>query len=551
MRCSNFQGIRHNKSSCDKEHVPKPPRQIKPPSRTRQAVFGIHASTRGGGRGSRGGRDEVSGRSGYRKGLMDEDKMRVSMEHDYIQELLDAEEEKRQQEEWEYQERLYEEAFYEAMEQQRMYEQMDEEREIQNKEEREYLTDPINVASSQDMYKGNDVQEGVSDVADAYSSVQVSSRKQFKFYVTPDGGDGAVQFMLYNLAKPCVPSCIKQFVHVEDVGYDLHSGFTLALLDSLFSKGLHIVKSIPLKCCLGCSRILKGALNKMICKLNDISCWVSLLVLLLCLLKTFRPRSYLECRSAIKRQRQEESIVNAIRSLGMPGGSLQILRESLAKSSSSFLDVDDEDIDLGKWNINQCKRKIFDGHYTMALRVLSCSGVAPYSDATLDDLKTKHPFKPTPSLPHIPFDHHHLIASPTVVLDIIKSIPHGTAPLTPLVKPGGGIHPIVMGNSSAMNCLIEGRGDDVGLSMLLVDFKNAFNLVDLEVMLREVRLCCPAISRWGWYLDDGTIVGDTLIVGKVLELIIEDGPRPQRSFEVALLSSLERIITTSGLGFGN
>nr|GEW32466.1 hypothetical protein [Tanacetum cinerariifolium] len=31
-------------------------------------------------------------------------------------------------------------------------------------------------------------------------------------------------------------------------------------------------------------------------------------------------------------------------------------------------------------------------------------------------------------------------------------------------------------------CLIEDHGYDVGLSMLLVDFKNAFNLVDQEVM---------------------------------------------------------------------
>ncbi|GKB73936.1 hypothetical protein Tco_0935348 [Tanacetum coccineum] len=48
----------------------------------------------------------------------------------------------------------------------------------------------------------------------------------------------------------------------------------------------------------------------------------------------------------------------------------------------------------------------------------------------------------------------------------------------------------------AVNRLIEDRGDDVGLSMLLVDFKNAFNLVDREVMLQEVRTRCPAISRW-------------------------------------------------------
>nr|GEW13603.1 hypothetical protein [Tanacetum cinerariifolium] len=30
---------------------------------------------------------------------------------------------------------------------------------------------------------------------------------------------------------------------------------------------------------------------------------------------------------------------------------------------------------------------------------------------------------------------------------------------------------------------------------------------------------------WAWYLDDGTIVGDTLVIGKVLDLITEDGPR--------------------------
>ncbi|GKA40940.1 hypothetical protein Tco_0733533, partial [Tanacetum coccineum] len=74
-----------------------------------------------------------------------------------------------------------------------------------------------------------------------------------------------------------------------------------------------------------------------------------------------------------------------------------------------------------------CKRKICDGHYTTAVRVLSSYGVAPYNDATLEDLKTKHPFKPPPSLPHISIDHHYLVASPAVVLDRIKSFPHGTS----------------------------------------------------------------------------------------------------------------------------
>ncbi|GKC88096.1 hypothetical protein Tco_1148745 [Tanacetum coccineum] len=47
--------------------------------------------------------------------------------------------------------------------------------------------------------------------------------------------------------------------------------------------------------------------------------------------------------------------------------------------------------------------------------------------ATLEDIKTKHPFHPAPSLPHISTDHHHLIASSTVVLDRIKSFPRGTS----------------------------------------------------------------------------------------------------------------------------
>ncbi|GKE05960.1 hypothetical protein Tco_1397978 [Tanacetum coccineum] len=77
----------------------------------------------------------------------------------------------------------------------------------------------------------------------------------------------------------------------------------------------------------------------------------------------------------------------------------------------------------------------------------------------------------------------------------------------------------------AVNRLIEGRRDDVGLSMLLVDFKNA--LVDRE--LDYIKGNIPYGHAKGciraWYLDDGTIVGVTLVVEKVLKLIIEDGPR--------------------------
>nr|GEX31074.1 hypothetical protein [Tanacetum cinerariifolium] len=121
-----------------------------------------------------------------------------------------------------------------------------------------------------------------------------------------------------------------------------------------------------------------------------------------------------------------------------------------------------------------------------------------------------------------------------------------SALLTPLVKPGGGIRSIAVGTVwrrlvskggeailHAVNRLIEDRSDDIGLSMLLVDFKNAFNLGDplgtfLFALVLHPLICKIKdsfnLSLHAWYLDDGTIIGDTLVVEKVLELIMEDGP---------------------------
>ncbi|GJZ48170.1 reverse transcriptase domain-containing protein [Tanacetum coccineum] len=291
-----------------------------------------------------------------------------------------------------------------------------------------------------------------------------------------------------------------------------------------------------------------------------------------------------------------------------------------------------------------------------------------------NELKTKHPFMSTPSLPDSHIDHHPLIASQDVVLDRIKSFPRGTscgrdglraqhlmdclsgaavaisdelvssitqvvnlflegncptvlggyiasAPLTPLVKPGGGIRPIVVGTIwrrlvskvsatmighsldgyldglqfgvgvpgggeailHAVNRLVEDRGDDVGLSMLLVDFQNAFNLVDRTVMLEEVRLRCPAISRWVefYYFSPARLMVRVMdCISTLTKLSFSAQGRPQEqigracagvsklyftmrtcpprvfesaqlSFDMALRSALERIVTASGSGFGD
>ncbi|GKC64698.1 hypothetical protein Tco_1097296 [Tanacetum coccineum] len=282
------------------------------------------------------------------------------------------------------------------------------------------------------------------------------------------------------------------------------------------------------------------------------------------------------------------------------------------KSPLTLSDVNDEDIELGERNIKQCKRKISDGHYIAALRVLSSPGVAPYSDATFEDLKTKHPFKPAPSLPHIPFDHHHLIASQSVVLDRIKSFLRDTscgrdgcpkmlgeyiasAPLTSLVKPSGGIRPIAVGtvwrrlvfkvSALMIGHSLDGYLDNLqfgiggvrgnprsrhtgvfpsniarpthGVKLLggpvSVDFDFCSQLV-MKRVAKTISLM-EAVAN----IDDPQcellLLRSYMGISKLYFSMRTCLPRffesSQRSFDVALCSSLERIVTASGPGFGD
>lgn len=109
-----------------------------------------------------------------------------------------------------------------------------------------------------------------------------------------------------------------------------------------------------------------------------------------------------------------------------------------------------------------------------------------------------------------------------------------SGPLTPLLKPDGSIRPIAISTiwrrlcskivassvSSSMttyfgnyqfgvgipcggeaimhsaNRLLELKGTQSNLTMLLIDFQNAFNLVSKTTYIKEVRDKFPSISRW-------------------------------------------------------
>nr|GEZ94088.1 hypothetical protein [Tanacetum cinerariifolium] len=276
---------------------------------------------------------------------------------------------------------------------------------------------------------------------------------------------------------------------------------------------------------------------------------------------------------------------------------LGLVSDQLADSTPSFSRVK-KSSKHDQANVVQCKCKMGDGYFTAAIKVLMSSGVALSTPDTLHELEAKHLYAPPMTLSSSPLGVDALSVYKDLVLNRIRSFPKGTlcshdglraqhlmdilggdafaivddllgsitgavnmflsgkcpsilgeyiagVPLTLLVKPVG------------VNRLIEPKGNEVGLSMLLVDFKNAFNLVDMIVLLEETRVSCPSIAPWvefyyaqsarlyyddsilwscqetinqsceltlqAWYLDDCTIVGYTLMVAKALDIIKTNG----------------------------
>ncbi|PWA88499.1 hypothetical protein CTI12_AA120320 [Artemisia annua] len=134
-------------------------------------------------------------------------------------------------------------------------------------------------------------------------------------------------------------------------------------------------------------------------------------------------------------------------------------------------------------NIRQCLRKVADGHFTAATKVLSSSGVAPYCDDTIKTLEAKHPYNQPASMPSNTFSKPPFVAEIDSVFGCIKSFPKGISCRRDGFR-AQHILVVLCGEGVAvLHCAIY--HNDGSLAMLTVDFSNAFNLVDRSALLHE------------------------------------------------------------------
>ncbi|KAD3068125.1 hypothetical protein E3N88_36005 [Mikania micrantha] len=158
--------------------------------------------------------------------------------------------------------------------------------------------------------------------------------------------------------------------------------------------------------------------------------WVQLLLLPRCTLRVVRPSSRQERRSGNRKSLQCSNILHAL-TVWKDGSGFDDLVSSLLDSveetrapKGECRREEDKERDP---NIKQCLRKVRDGHFTAAVKVLCSSGVAPLGDSTLKALIDKHPVVPPPSSPFNPLAQPTLVVDGECVLKCIRSFPKGTS----------------------------------------------------------------------------------------------------------------------------
>ncbi|KAD7476910.1 hypothetical protein E3N88_00046 [Mikania micrantha] len=235
---------------------------------------------------------------------------------------------------------------------------------------------------------------------------------------------GDVEDFIVGIRKPC------QVVVDTNPRHQAGLGGKVNLLERVFSLPIQTVKSIPPSCRLLFAQVLTGALRKVVASPGSVDNWVQLLLLPRCTLRVVIPSSRQERRSGNRKSLQCSNILHAL-TVWKDGSGFDDLVSSLLDSveetgapKGECRREEDKERDP---NVKQCLRKVRDGHFTAAVKVLCSSGVAPLGDSTLKALIDKHPVVPPPSSPSNPLAQPALVVDVECVLKCIRSFPKGTS----------------------------------------------------------------------------------------------------------------------------
>ncbi|KAJ0587341.1 hypothetical protein HanRHA438_Chr04g0160781 [Helianthus annuus] len=208
-------------------------------------------------------------------------------------------------------------------------------------------------------------------------------------------------------------------------------GVDIALLDRVFSLPIKTVKSIPLSCRMEFAQVLTVALDKVVSMPDSVEAWVRLLILPRCTLRVFKPAGCQDKRSGNRKTGQCLSIQRSLAQWSDREGFATLVQSLFDQPARGVTDgikkgtkIDNE---YGGTDVKQCLRKVADGHFTAAVKVLCSSGVAPLNKNTLEALVAKHPCMPPPSMPASLPSESPLVVEPDCVLGCIKSFPKGTS----------------------------------------------------------------------------------------------------------------------------
>ncbi|KAL8137596.1 hypothetical protein V2J09_003597 [Rumex salicifolius] len=191
-----------------------------------------------------------------------------------------------------------------------------------------------------------------------------------------------------------------------------------------------------------------------------------------------------------------------------------------------------------------------DGHFTVAIKVLTSSGIAPLCHDILRELEAKHPYAPSSILPSSMLVEDALSVRNDLVLSRIHSFPKGTS------CGCDGLRAHILGAAASadfqfvvgipeggeailhfVNRIVESKGNTFILKMLstMLIGVSCFRRRGSSALLLLLGLSYALLSQQGfitmtpsfglvkelnkaWYLDDGTIVGDTLMVAKAFDI---------------------------------